>query len=199
MRKLRFASFLLFLFLPFQLPAQGQADVCSSGLANCLISSANNPDPYSLEAVGMLANPTGLVPVQVRMTHIGGPVAHKWVQIGAGENAVTIGYGAANFPLVDTGQIVVADKGGVELVSRWHLFPGHITPAELPDHGHAVGPPVYVTVAKAQHLIQQQRRHRFLFPYIPLFHDCHTYACELMATAAGKSSLPCYLFFKGHF
>jgi len=199
MGKLRFASLILLLWFPLRILAQGEPEICSSGAANCLISSASNPDPVNLEVVGMLANSAGLIPLQVRMAEIGGPLAHKWVQIGTGENAVTIGYGAANFPLFDTGQVVVADKRGVELVSRWHLFPGHITPAELPGHGHAVGAPVYVTVAQAQKLIRQQRRHRFLFPYIPLFHDCHTYACELMATAEGKSSLPCYLFYKGHF
>jgi hypothetical protein len=116
-----------------------------------------------------------------------------------GENAVTIGYGAADFPLIDSGQIVVTDRAGVELVSRWHFLPGHITPAEAPDRGHAVGPPLYITVAQAEKIIVQQRRHRFVAPYIPLFQDCHTYACAVMASAQGKSALPCYLFLKGHF
>ncbi len=133
------------------------------------------------------------------MSNIAGPFGHKWVQVGSGENAVTIGYGAANFPLGDSGQVVITDRHGVDTVSRWHLFPFHLPPAELPDSGHAVGKPTYVTVEQAQELVRQQRRHRFLFPYIPLFHDCHTYACKVMATAEGKSTLPCYLWFKGHF
>lgn len=133
------------------------------------------------------------------MSNVAGPFGHKWVQFGSGENAVTFGYGAANFPLIDFGQIVVTGRNGTDLVSSWHLFPFHITPAESPDRGHAAGPPVYVSVERAYKLIREQSRHRFVFPYIPLFHDCHTYACKLRATAEGKSSLPCYLWFKGHF
>lgn len=199
MLRLHFAILLAaILALPYRTLAQHKPSPCPSG-ASCFVPNASTPEPYDPAATSLLANPAGLVRVQVRMAEIGGPLAHKWVQIGTGENAVTIGYGAANFPLVDTGQIVVADRGGVELVSRWHLFPGHITPAEPPDHGHPVSPPVYVSVAQAQKLIRQQRRHRFLFPYIPLFHDCHTYVCSLMAAVKGKSSLPCYLWFQGHF
>ena len=133
------------------------------------------------------------------MSDIAGPLGHKWVQVGAGENAITFGYGAANFPLIDFGQIVVTGKNGIDLVSGWHLFSFHITPSEYPDRGHTVGPPVYTSVERAYKLIQEQRRHRFVFPYIPLFHDCHTYACRLKSIAEGKSSLPCYLLFKGHF
>ena len=178
--------------------AQHNPTGCAPG-ANCLIAATTTPNPYSLEAVGLLANTDGLVPVQVRMYHIGGPVAHKWVQFGTGENAVTFGFGAANIPLIDSGQVVVTDKHGVELVSRWHILPGHFIGAVGPDRGHTIGPPVDITVARAHKLMLQQRRHRFVFPYIPLFHDCHTYACSLMAQAEGKSSLPCYLWFKGHF
>jgi hypothetical protein len=184
--------------LPLALSAQLNAPACSSTVS-CLVSgSSPSPDPSSLEAISLLANSAGLVPLQVRMSYIGGPIAHKWVQIGTGENAVTIGYGAADFPLIDSGQIVVTDRRGIDLVSRWHFLPGHITPAEAPDRGHAVGPPVYVTVAQAQNIILKQRRHRFVFPYVPLFHDCHTYVCSIMASAQGRSTLPCYLLLKGH-
>lgn len=166
----------------------------------CFVAGvALTPDPYSLEAIGLLANSSGLVPVQVRMSNVAGPLGHKWVQVGIGENAVTIGYGAANIPFADLGQVVITDRYGVDTVSRWHLFPFHLPSAELPDRGHTVGPPVFVTVAQAHKLITQQRRHRLVFPYIPLFHDCHTYACAVMASAEGKSALPCYLRFKGHF
>lgn len=185
------------LLVPVRSLAQRRGNPLSSEVAPSYRSG--NPDPYDLEATAMLANTSGLVPVQVRMAYTGGPFAHKWIQIGHGDNAITFGYGAANFPLVDAGQVVVADRHGVELVSRWHLFRGHITPAEGPDRGHPVGKPVFLTVAHAQKLIWQQRRHRFLMPYIPLFHDCHTYTCEIMASAQGKSVLPCFLFLKNHF
>ena len=200
MHKLRLASLLIALVsYPLGSSAQHNVATCAGGL-NCLVSAAPAvPDPSSLEGIALLTNPAGLVPFQVRMSNIGGPIAHKWVQIGTGENAVTFGYGAADFPLIDSGQIVVTDRKGVDLVSRWHVLPGHITPAEGPDRGHTVGPPVYITAAQAQKIILQQRRHRFVFPYIPLFHDCHTYVCTLMAQSQGSSKLPCYLFLKGHF
>jgi len=200
MQKLRIVSLVIALVsCPLGSYAQHNLANCATGL-NCFVSAgAASPDPSSLEAIARLANSVGLVPVQIRMARMGGPIAHQWVQIGTGENAVTIGYGAADFPLIDSGQIVVTDRQGVELVSRWHFLPGHITPAEAPDRGYTVGPPVYVTVAEAQKIILKQRRHRFVVPYIPLFHDCHTYVCTLMASAQGKSKLPCYLFFKGHF
>jgi hypothetical protein len=199
MRTVLFSICIFLLSSGLRLPAQLNSELGSGGATHGMITRAGSPDPYDLEAVALLANSGGLIPLQIRMSHIGGPVAHKWVQIGTGENAVTIGYGAANFPLIDSGQVLVTDRHGVELVSRWHLFRGHLTPAELPDRGHTVGPPVYVSVAQAQRLIRQQRRHRVVFPYIPLFHDCHTYACEVIANAEGKSALPCYLLFKGHF
>lgn len=187
------------LALPPGLPAQHYESPCPAGGTCFLAGNAAAPDANSLEAVSLLANTAGMVPVQVRMSNVAGPLGHKWVQVGTGENAVPIGYGAANFPLADSGQVVITDRRGIETVSRWHLLPFHLPPAELPDNGHTVGPPTYISVEQAQKFIVQQRRHRFLFPYIPLFHDCHTYACALMANAQGKSALPCYLLFKGHF
>ena len=187
------------LALPIGSVAQHSPTPCPGSGACFVSANPAAPERNSLEAMSLLANSSGLVPVQVRMSNVAGPLGHKWVQVGAGENAVTIGYGAANFPLGDSGQVVITDRHGVDTVSRWHLFPFHLPPSELPDRGHRVGKPIYVTVVQAQKLIVQQRRHRFVFPYIPLFHDCHTYVCELMATAEGKSALPCYLWFKGHF
>jgi len=187
------------MWLPFALPAQLKAPPCSASM-NCLVAAEPaTPDPSSVEAIALLTNSAGLIPIQVRMSSIGGPIAHKWVQIGTGKNGVTFGYGTADFPLIDSGQIVVSDRRGVELVSRCHVLPGHITPAEAPDRGHTVGSPAYITVAQAQKIMLRERRHRFVFPYIPLFHDCHTYVCTLMAEARGSSKLPCYLLLKGHF
>jgi hypothetical protein len=193
-------AFLLVAILASPISSQGQHVPSSYSVGpSCLVANSLGPDASNFESAALLANSTGLVPVQVRMSNVAGPLGHKWVQVGTGENAVTIGYGAANFPLADSGQVVITDRHGVETVSRWHLFPFHLPPAELPDRGHTVGEPVYVTVARAQELLLKERRHRMLFPYIPLFHDCHTYACKVMATAEGKSALPCFLWFKGHF
>jgi hypothetical protein len=140
-----------------------------------------------------------MVVLQARKAMIGGPFAHKWVQVGTSDDAVTFGYGAANIPIIDAGQVVVTDNKSVDVVSKWHLFPWHVTPAERPGAGRLVGGPILVSDAQAQTLITEQRRHRFVAPYIPLFNDCHTYVCVVTAKAQGKSTLPCYLFFKGHF
>ena len=181
---------MLFL-IPVWASAQDVENPCTSGPSVCFLSGDGLPgDPVASVSMVML---------QVRTALWGGPVAHRWVQVGTGPDAVTIGYGAANFPLVDAGQVIVTDSHSVELVSRWHIFTGHLTPAEVPGRGRAIGKTIFVSAAAANRLIAQQRRHRVVFPYIPLFHDCHTYVCEVMANAQGKSTLPCYFFLKGHF
>ncbi len=43
-----------------------------------------------------------------------------------------------------------------------------------------------------------QRHRKFIFPYIPIFHDCRTFVCAVQSSARGKSTLPCYLLFKGY-
>jgi hypothetical protein len=39
---------------------------------------------------------------------------------------------------------------------------------------------------------------KFIFPYIPIFHDCRTFVCAVQSSVRGKSTLPCYLLFKGY-
>jgi hypothetical protein len=119
-------------------------------------------------------------------------------QVGTSDRAVIIGYGPANFPFVDAGRVLVVDRSCFELVSRWHLLPGHFTPAERPGAGRPIGNPIFVTAAQAQDLVQRERRHRLVPLYIPLFYDCHTFVCAVTAKLRGKSTLPCYLLFKGH-
>ena len=38
----------------------------------------------------------------------------------------------------------------------------------------------------------------FIELYVPIFHDCRTFACSVQAAAEGYSSLACYLLFKGY-
>lgn len=162
----------------------------------CFVSGIDTPTDSEVAAPPTTT--PGMVVMQVRKAMIGGPFAHKWVQIDTSDDAITIGYGAANIPIIDAGQIVVVDEKSVDLVSKWHLFPWHVTPAERPGAGRLVGGPILVTDARATELITQQRQHRFVAPYIPLFNDCHTYVCAMTAKAQGKSTLPCYLLLKGH-
>lgn len=146
----------------------------------------------------LAAAPPGWVQLQVRSA-FGGPFAHRWLEVGDPSDTVTISYGPANLPFLDAGQIVVRDQAGhVEWVSRWHLLPGSFTHFRLPGAGHSIGSAVLITRVKAQRLITRERRHRFVAPYIPFFHDCHTFVCATLASARGQSTLPCYLLFKGH-
>lgn len=191
------ATLALSSLLPQAMAAHESRGSCPIGLARCFApggDSANDSEPAATPTVTL-----GMIALQVRKAMIGGPFAHKWVQFGTGDDAVTIGYGAADIPIIDAGQIVVTDNTSVDVVSKWHLFPWHVTPAERPGAGHLVGNPILVTQARATELITRQTRHRIVAPYIPLFNDCHTYVCAVTARAQGKSTLPCYLFFKGHF
>lgn len=169
---------------------------CSSGLTRCFHSG--DSELGDSESDESLANPVEQVTLQVRKAMWGGPFAHKWVQVGMSDDAVTVGYGPANFPFVDAGQVLVVDKKGAELVSKWHLFHWHFTPAERPGAGRPIGKPILVSAAQAQSLVARERRHRLVPLYIPPFYDCHTFVCALTASAQGKSTVPCYLFFKGH-
>lgn len=165
--------------------------------ADAASSAGNTPVPAanSAPSTGM---GSGKVLLQVR-TASGGFLAHRWIQLGTSSEAVTISYGPANLPFLDAGQIVIRDKSGrVERVSRWHLLPGSFTGSPLPDAGHAVGSAILISMAEARRLLHREQRHRFVAPYIPLFHDCHTFVCAAFASAKGRSTLPCYLLFKGH-
>lgn len=55
-----------------------------------------------------------------------------------------------------------------------------------------------MTLANADAVLRKESRRKLIFPYIPLFHDCHTFVCTVKATAAGKSTVPCYLLLKGY-
>jgi len=55
-----------------------------------------------------------------------------------------------------------------------------------------------LTIAQADALVEKQRHRKFIGPYVPIFHDCHTWVCTVEASVNGKSTLPCYLLFKGY-
>jgi hypothetical protein len=74
----------------------------------------------------------------------------------------------------------------------------HFNYAKPPEAGQIVGEPVQLTVAQANTVLQKESRRKLIFPYIPIFHDCHTFVCTVKATADGKSTIPCYLLFKGY-
>ncbi len=113
--------------------------------------------------------------------------------------AVTLGFGSALLPFIDRGQVTVEDaQGRVQHEYALHALPFYLSFGRPPGMGKEIGEVVYVPVSRADQIVEQQRHRRFIFPYIPLFHDCRTYVCAMQATVEGKSKLPCYFLLKGY-
>ncbi|MGB8889395.1 MAG: hypothetical protein WCC87_21915 [Candidatus Korobacteraceae bacterium] len=176
--------------------AQSAQDrLCDSGHANCLLDrSSNDGSAESLPFV----SPSHLVTMDVRTRHAGF-FAHHWIEVESSHGPVTLGFGPATIPFIDIGQISVQDAHGhIDRRSWTHLFSIFYRYAEVPGAGYTVGQPIQLTLARSDAIVEKQRHRKFVFPYIPLFHDCRTYTCTLQAAAQGKSSLPCYVLFKGY-
>jgi len=195
------AAFTLCLFIPVLASAQSLlAGSCGDGLANCFLSDDSSP-ALSHDAAASdysLVSPTlRVVNMYVRTLH-GGPFAHHWIEVGSSRGEVTIGYGPAALPFIDAGQISVWDEHGNIEKTGMHFISTGFNYAKPPGSGRVVGKPIQLTVAQSDALIARQSRRKFLFPYIPIFHDCHTFVCTVKASVQGKSTLPCYLLFKGY-
>ena len=134
----------------------------------------------------------------VRTLH-GGPFAHHWIELESSRGPVTVGFGPATLPFIDAGQISiwyahgkVERRGAIRLISTGFNY------AKPPGTGHPIGEPIHLTIAQADALIEKERHRKFIFPYIPIFHDCRTFVCAVQSSVRGKSTLPCYLLFKGY-
>ncbi|HTT21054.1 MAG TPA: hypothetical protein VMG82_19130 [Candidatus Sulfotelmatobacter sp.] len=180
---------------------------CGLGFTTCFLPSGS-AYPFvarsAFELEDTIQDPSRVVSLELRTQH-SGPFSHHWLQTETSIGPVTLGYGPATIPFIDAGQMSLQDgHGNVERISGMHPIPIIGLPplnyryAKAPDSGHAIGKPIHLTLAQADALIQKERKHRFVAPYIPFFHDCRTYACSVLAAAKGKSSLPCYLLFKGY-
>jgi hypothetical protein len=152
----------------------------------------------------LMQNPARIVSLELRSQHRG-PFCHHWLQAESSIGSVTLGYGPATIPFIDAGQISLQDQNGnVERISGMYPIPFLGPPplnyryARAPGSGHTIGKSIELTLAQSDALIQQERKHGFVVPYIPLFHDCRTYTCKVLATAKRQSSLPCYVLFKGY-
>ncbi len=195
----RISLSIIFFLLPVFTAAQEIAGhVCTSGKTNCFFAE-NTPPSAAKDADGYAPlSPTSIVTMYVRTLH-GGPLAHHWIELESSRGPVTIGYGPATIPFIDAGQISIwyAD-GEVEKRGRLPLLSTHFNYAKPPGSGHVIGEPIHLTLAQSDTLIEKQRRRRFVFPYIPIFHDCRTFVCAMQSSVNGKSALPCYLLFKGY-
>jgi hypothetical protein len=186
---------------------QEKATPCGLGFATCLLPSASQQATglaWKFETAPVIEDPDKIGTLQLRALH-GGPLAHHWLEVETSSGKVTIGFGPATVPFIDAGQISLQDGyGNIERISGMHPFPMlgmpplHYRYAKAPGAGHTLGQPISLTVARADALVQKARNHKFVGPYVPIFHDCRTFACTIQAAARGRSSLPCYFLFKGY-
>ena len=180
---------------------------CGLGFASCFLPSDSPSPDVARSAFDRMSTDQAssrVVTLELRTQHAG-PFCHHWLQTETSIGRVTLGYGPATVPFIDAGQISLQDgHGNVERISGMHPIPMIGLPplnyryAKAPDSGHIIGKPIHLNLVQADALIQKERKHRFVGPYIPFFHDCRTYTCSVLAAAQGKSSLPCYLLFKGY-
>ena len=186
---------------------QNRATPCNLGFARCFLPNASTTSVRSVleaEPALVIEDPSRVVTLQLRALHRG-PFAHHWLEVESSRGKMTLGFGPATLPFIDAGQISLQDSyGNIERISGMHPLPVLGLPplnyryAKTPGAGHPLGEPIQLTVAQADALIQKFRHPRFVGPYIPIFHDCRTFACTVQAAARGRSSAPCYLLFKGY-
>ena len=186
---------------------QSSARPCRIGVANCFVPARASPKtkPISrLEPRPSAGDQTRVVFLELRTLHRG-PLAHHWLETETSAGKVTIGYGPATLPFIDAGQVSLQDQwGNIERISGMYPVPPLGLPplnyryARSPGEGRLIGKPIALTMAQAESLVQHIRRKKFVGPYIPIFHDCHTFVCATRSAAQGRSSLPCYLLFKGY-
>ncbi len=161
-------------------------------------SSGNPSGGASSPVIATKEDSATLVPIAFRAGR-GGFFAHHWIDVQTSTGHVTLGFGSALLPMFDRGQVTVQDAyGNVEHEFFPRAMPLYLDFGRVPGTGRDIAPTVYVPVARADQIVEQQRHRRFIFPYIPLFHDCRTYMCAMRASIEGKSRLPCYLLLKGY-
>ena len=184
---------------------ESRATPCNLGFASCFLPEVS-PQPTRTSELGPapVLNESQVVTLELRALHRG-PFAHHWLEVESSRGKVTFGFGPATLPFIDAGQISLQDRyGNIERISGMYPLPMLGPPplnyryAKAPGTGHPVGKPIQLTVNEADTLIQRVRDHKFIGPYVPIFHDCRTFACSVQAAAQGRSSLPCYLLFKGY-
>ena len=191
-------------YLSLLVPAWGQTvhfegGPCGDAGASCSFpDNASDAHNHGNTYISATAKPLRVVSMQLMTSH-GGPLAHRWLQVESSQGEVTIGYGPASLPFIDFGQISIFDaQGNIERVGGVHLPFIDFNYAKPPGEGHPIGKPIPLTIAEADAFLEKQRHRKFSGLYVPIFHDCHTWVCTVRASLQGKSTLPCYLFFKGY-
>jgi hypothetical protein len=177
---------------------------CALGLASCFLPASAAPARAEFELKHAAEDSYRPVMLELR-TDYRGPAAHHWLELEGPEGNMTIGFGPATLPFIDSGQVSLQDGyGNIRRISGMHplpwlaLPPFHYHYAPSPEQGRVIGNPIPLTAAQSEVLIRKLEHSKFVGPYIPFFHDCRTFTCSVLASAQGHSTLPCYLLFKGY-
>jgi hypothetical protein len=194
------------LLVPFRSDPFSQSTVspCGLGLATCFLSGSTPPSSRESEFKLDAEDSDHPILLELRADR-GGLLGHQWLELHSEDGGMTIGYGPATLPFIDSGQVSLQDRyGNIKWISGMHPLPWLTLPpikyhyARGPGEGRAIGKPIALTAAQAKTLVRNLQHPKFVGPYIPIFHDCHTFTCAVVASAQGHSTLPCYLLFKGH-
>jgi hypothetical protein len=200
-------SFLKRLLAPFRSNPllQSSARPCGIGAPTCFSFVDTSPAAgHASLAQREVTDPSRIVYLELRTAHAG-PFAHHWLETEMSAGRVTIGFGPATLPFIDAGQVSLQDIwGNTERITGMPPLPLLGLPplnyryARMPGDGRIIGKPIPITIAESDALVEGIRHRKFVGPYIPLFHDCRTFVCTAQAAATGRSSIPCYLLFKGY-
>jgi hypothetical protein len=194
------------LLVPFRSNPFSQSTMspCGLGLVRCFSSASTAPSHAEFEFKLAAEDSDSPVMLELRRDH-GGPLGHEWLDLESQDGGITIGFGPATLPFIDSGQVSLQDRyGNIKWISGMHPLPWLALPpikyhyARNPGEGRIIGKPIPLTMAQSDALIRKLQHLKFVGPYIPLFHDCHTFTCTVLASAQGHSALPCYLLFRGH-
>jgi hypothetical protein len=184
--------------------AQSSVSPCRIGMASCFSSASAVPARAEIEPRFETEDSYGPVMLELRTDHRG-PLGHHWLELESIDDRITIGFGPATLPFIDSGQVSLRDRyGNIKRISGMHPLPWLALPpmnyhyARSPGEGRMVGKPIILTTAQSGALTRKLHHMKFVGPYIPFFHDCRTFTCSQMASAQGRSTLPCYLLFKGY-
>ena len=184
--------------------SQSSVSPCGLGLATCFRSSSAAPRRTGFEPRLAAEEFSGPIVLELRTDH-GGPMAHHWLELESPEGEMTVGFGPATLPFIDSGQVSMQDRyGNIKRISGMHPLPWLALPpvnyhyARSPGEGRTVGEPIQLTLAQSEALTRKLQHLNLVGPYIPIFHDCRTFTCAVLASAQGRSTLPCYLLFKGY-
>jgi hypothetical protein len=184
--------------------SQSTVSPCGLGLSHCFSSALAVPSPTEF---GFKLTPEDSHrPVMLELrTDYRGPLAHRWLELESQQEKMTIGFGPATLPFIDSGQVSLQDSyGNTKRISGMHPLPWLALPpinyhyARSPGEGRIIGKPILLTMAQSEVLTHKLLHLKFVGPYVPIFHDCRTFACAVLASAQEHSALPCYLLFKGY-